>query len=97
MNPQQASSNLTRNITTNGITQITGRFVLLRIIVNTKGGSSNTATIYDSATTNENKIGTIDTTVTERVIECGYPFSNGIRIVTATGTAPDLTLVYAEI
>ena len=97
MNPQQASSNLTRNITTNGTTQITGRFVLIRIIVNTKGASSNTAKIYDSATTEENLIGTIDTTVTERTIECGYPVSNGIRIVTKTGTAPDLTIVYAEI
>lgn len=97
MNPQQSSSNRTYNITANGVTQITGRFVLIRIIVNIKGASSNRATIYDSASTNENKIGTIDTTVTERVIECGYPVTNGIRVVVETGTAPDLTLVYAEI
>ena len=95
MNPLESSANLTANITTNGITTIPGKFVIVRIIVNKKGASSNTAQIYDSANTAENLKGTIDTTITVGAIECGYPVFNGIYIVTETGTAPDLTLVYA--
>lgn len=103
MNPNEASANKTYNITTNGITQIpvpanpVGKLVLVRVIVNTKGASSNTATIYDSASTEENKKGKIDTTASVGAIECGYPIFNGLRIVTETGTAPDLTVVYKEI
>lgn len=102
MNPNEASANKTYNITTNGITQIPvpanprRKLVLIALVVNTKGASSNTAIIYDSATTEENKIGTIDTVNTFGRIEYGIPIYNGLRIVTATGTAPDITVIYSE-
>jgi len=69
---------------------------LIRIVVNTKGASSNTAKIYDSADTEENLKGTLDTTANVGAIEYGFPLYNGLRIVTAAGTAPDITVVYAE-
>lgn len=95
MNPNEASANKYKNITTNGDTLITGKIVLIRIIVNTKGASSNTATLYDGLDSSD-KVGIIDTTVTERVIEYGIPFLSGLKITTATGTAPNLTVVYAD-
>lgn len=103
------SANQTYNITTNGITVIpvpktpqgaNSKWILVRIIVNTKGASSNTATIYDSNETiganAEFKKGTLDTVNTLGSVEYGFPMYNGIYIVTATGTAPDLTIVYKE-
>src|SRR3990167_2829376 len=100
MNPNEASANKTYNITTNTTTVIPGKFVLVRIIVNKKGASSNTATIYDSTealgVNSDYKKGIVDTTDKVGNIECGFPVFNGIYIVTETGTAPDLTVVYAE-
>ena len=106
MNPHEASANKTYNITQNGTTFIplpanpAGKLVLVRIIVNTKGASSNTAAIYDSNETiganNERKKGTLDTVNTIGSIEYGLPMFNGIYIVVATGTAADMTVVYAE-
>lgn len=107
MNPNEASANKTFNITTNGVTLIPipanpiGKLVLVRLIINKKGASSNVATIYDTnLTLGENtdyKKGTVDTTDKVTSIECGYVFYNGIYIKTETGTAPDITVVYKEI
>lgn len=101
MNPKEASANKTYNINTNGVTVIPGRFVLIRLVFNKKGASSNVATIYDSNSTigesAEYKKGTIDTTDKLTSLECGYPVFNGIYIKTETGTAPDITVVYAEL
>lgn len=100
MNPNEASANKTYNLNTNGVTIIPGKFVLVRLIINTKGASSNTVTIYDSNTTiganADQKKGTVDTVNTTGNIELGYPVLNGIYIVSATGTAADITLVYAD-
>lgn len=105
MNNNESSANLYRNITTNGTTVIAlpnnpvQKYVLVAIVVNTKGSSSNTATLYDSNTTiganPDNKIATIDTTASVGRINYGVPLFNGVYIVTATGTAADLTLIYA--
>ena len=73
---------------------------MVRIIVNKKGASSNIATIYDSTeaigANSERRKGSIDTTDRVGSIEYGFPVFDGIYIVTATGTAPDLTIVYAQ-
>jgi len=106
MNPNEASANKTYNVNAIGTVVIplpanpSGKLILVRVIVNTKGGSSNTATIYDSnetlgANTSYLK-GKIDTTANVGSIECGYPMFNGIYIVIATGTAADLTIVYKQ-
>jgi len=107
MNPDQASANKTLNITTNGTVVIpipanpAGKLVLVRLVINKKGASSNSATIYDSNDTiganAQQRKGTLDTTVNVGSIEYGFPCFNGIYIVVATGTAPDITVVYKEI
>ena len=107
MNPNEASANKTYNIKTNGTTFIpvpanpVGKLVLVRIVINTKGASSNTAVIYDSnetlgANDDYRKAG-LDTVNTTGHIDYGFPMFNGIYIVVATGTAPDMTVVYKEI
>ena len=100
MNPNEASGNKTYNITTNGVTTLPGKVVLIRVVVNKKGSSSNTATIYDSTEAlgadPELKKATIDTTANVGALEYGFPCFNGIYIDVATGTAPDLTIVYKE-
>lgn len=100
MNPNLSSANKSINITTNGTTVLPGKLVLIAVVVNTKGASSSVATIYDSnATIGANaqyKKATIDTVNTVGRLDYGIPMYNGIYIVTATGTAPDLTVIYAD-
>jgi hypothetical protein len=71
--------------------------ILRGIVINTKGASGNTATIYqDKACTM--KMAVIDTTST-----LGYfPYEalsngSGFCIVTATGTAADITVIYSGV
>ena len=78
----------------------TGKLILKGIVINTKGASSNTLAIYDSNETLganvELKKGTIDTTVLPGTFEYeDLLFTNGIYIVCASGTAPDVTVLYA--
>lgn len=84
------------NITTNTTTVLkTGPGILGAITINTKGASSNTATIYDNTAGSGTKIGTIDTTVGVGTLAYDLAFTTGLTIVTATGTAPDLTVQWA--
>ena len=99
MNPQEASANKSQNITTNGLTSITGKLVLIAIVINTKGASANTAKIYDDVNgeeTPEKLKATIDTTGATIRLDYGIIMYEGINIRTATGTAADLTVIYAE-
>jgi hypothetical protein len=87
-----------QNITTSATTLVkTGAGTLYGVFINTKGASSNTATVYDSLTGSGTKIGTIDTTATTGPFlnsENGVAFSTGLTVVTATGTQADITISY---
>lgn len=83
------------NINTNTTTTVkSGAGVLKRIVVNKVGASSNTCTIYDSTTATGTIIGTIDPVHTQMVFEYDLVFSTGLTIVTANGTAADITVIY---
>ena len=83
------------NINTNTTSTVkSGAGVLKRIVVNKIGSSSNTCTIYDNTTAAGTIIGTIDPVHTQMVFEYDVVFNTGLTIVTATGTAADLTIVY---
>ena len=83
------------NINTNTTTTVkSGAGVLKRIVVNKMGTSSNTCTIYDNTTATGTIIGTIDPVHAQMVFEYDVVFNTGLTIVTATGTAADLTIVY---
>jgi hypothetical protein len=83
------------NINTNTTTTVkSGSGVLKRIVVNKVGASSNTCTIYDNTSGTGTIIATIDPVHTQIVFEYDVVFNTGLTIVTATGTAADLTIVY---
>ena len=71
-----------------------GAGVLKRVTVNTIGSASNTCTIYDNTAGSGTIIAVIDPTQAQRTFEYDLVFSTGLTIVTATGTAADLTVVY---
>lgn len=84
------------HITTNTTTTVkSGAGVLRRIVINTKGSTSNTLTIYDNTTGSGTVIGVIDTVNgASGHFEYGVNFSTGLTIVTANGTAADVTVIY---
>ena len=88
------NTNSFSNINTNTTTTVkSGAGVLKRIVVNQVGALSNTCTIYDNTTATGTIIGTIEPHV-HMVFEYDVVFNTGLTIVTATGTAADLTIVY---
>ena len=83
------------NINTNTTTTVkSGSGVLKRIVGNMAGEYSNTCTIYDNTSGTGTIIGTIYPVYTQIVFEYDVVFNTGLTIVTATGTAADLTIVY---
>ena len=84
------------HITTNTTTAVkSSAGVLRRIVINTKGSSSNTLTIYDNTSGSGTTIGIIDTANgVSGHFEYGVNFSTGLTIVTANGTAADVTVIY---
>ncbi len=106
MNPNEASANKTYNITTNGVvtlpvpTNPKAKLVLLALVVNTKGGSGSTIGIFDSTEAlgadSQLKKGNLDTATAIGTVTYNFPCFNGIYLVVGGGTAPDVTVVYAE-
>lgn len=84
------------HITTNTTTTVkSGAGVLRRIVINTKGSGANTLTIYNNTSGSGTTIGIIDTVNgVSGHFEYGVSFSTGLTIVTANGTAADVTVIY---
>ena len=84
------------HITTNTTTTVkSGAGVLRRIVINNKGSGANTLTIYDNTSGSGTTIGIIDTVDgVSGHFEYGVSFSTGLTIVTANGTAADVTVIY---
>ena len=100
MNPNLSSGNKAYNITTNGTVTLPGKSVLIALVVGVKGGSGNTVKIYDSNETiganDESKKGTIDTVNIFGRVDLGFFMGTGIYLVVGGGTAPDITVIYAD-
>ena len=89
------TANKFKNITTNGNTVVTESCLLVAVVINTKGASSSTAKIYKGTTQDpQTVIGTIATTIDLGRLDYGIPCPSGFSILTATGTAPDITVIY---
>ena len=84
------------NITTNDTTQVlTGDGVLHTVCINNAGAASNTASIYDDDDGTSLPIGVIDTVeLNGRCFLYDAAVTTGIRVITGTGTAADLTVTY---
>jgi uncharacterized protein YukJ len=85
------------NITTNATTAVNGnkQTHLERIVINTKGATANTATVYNGPAADADPIGDIDTTAELKHLDYGVDCPNGVYVVTASGTAADLTVVWS--
>lgn len=91
------TANIPVRINANGTTTISGKVLLIRVVINKKGASSNVATLTRSAesgTEGDYVLGVIDTTDRTGSYDYGIPCNNGFTVTVATGTAPDLTVVY---
>lgn len=84
-----AGTNINSNTTT---TVKSGAGFLHLININKKGATGNTATLYDSITGAGTVLGVIDTTDKTGPQQYDIVFTNGLTIVTSTGTAADLTV-----
>lgn len=83
------------HISTNTTTAVkTGGGTLHQVTVNKSGATANTFTIYDSPDTSGNVIGVYDGTMAPTTLTYDLSLSVGLCVVTATGTAPDLTVTY---
>lgn len=83
------------HLSANGTTTVkSGAGVLRRIVINTRGGITNTLTIYDNTTATGTVIGVIDTAAAGG--EFGYElnFTTGLTVVLAGGVAADITIIY---
>jgi microcompartment protein CcmK/EutM len=92
---EQAGSSFGRQTTNTTTTHKSGAGILHKIVVNTKGASANTATVYDNTAGSGTVIAVIDTVnINSQALEYDLAFATGLTIVTATGTPADLTIVY---
>lgn len=86
-----------KHISTNATTVVkTGPTVLRAINVNDAGASANTATVYDGVDATGTVVAVLDTTSANALRGHIYDvkLSVGLTVVTATGTAGDLTVSY---
>lgn len=84
------------HIATNTTTTVkSGAGIFHKMCVGTKGASANTATIYDNTAGSGTVIAIVDTVnITSQCLQFDLAFATGLTVVTATGTAADLTFVY---
>ena len=84
------------NINSNSTTQVkSGAAFLHTITINTKGAAANTISVYDATSGTTNPVGTIDGTAPSgSTLLFDICLVNGLRVITATGTAADITLSY---
>ncbi len=84
------------HISSNATTAIVGvPCELMSVVINTKGITGNTLTLYDNATAASGTvIATIDTTVNVGDIQYGILVKNGITAIMQTGTAADVTICW---
>lgn len=69
------------------------RGLLYSVVINTKGATGNTATLYDNTAGSGTVIAIIDTTTALGTIFYNVTLTTGLTVVTATGSAADLTIV----
>jgi hypothetical protein len=69
--------------------------VLHSIVINTKGASANTVTVYDNTAASGTIIAVIDTTAQVQTLIYDVQFNTGLTVVVATGTAADITISWA--
>lgn len=68
---------------------------LKRVVINSKGATANTLTLYDNAATaTGNVLGVIDTTANVGFLEFECGINNGLVAVLAVGTSADVSIIF---
>jgi hypothetical protein len=67
---------------------------LQRVVINKKGSSGNTLTIYDNTAASGAVIAIIDPTSDAGCTDYGLRFDAGLTVVLAGGTAADITIIF---
>jgi hypothetical protein len=79
----------------NGTTTIkSGAGWLHNIVINVKGSSGNTITVYDNTAASGTIIAVIDPTAQLVTLNYDVGFTTGLTVVLASGTAADITVSY---
>lgn len=87
------SPNSYTHLAANGTTTIkSGSGQLKSITVNTKGASSNVATVYDNTAGSGTVIAVLDTTAGVGTLNYDVAFGTGLTVALATGTSADITV-----
>jgi hypothetical protein len=89
-----STTRITTNATTANITGGAVGALLHGVIVAQKGATGNLATIYDATTATGTPIMVLDTTSQVGFVPIDRYMLNGITVVTATGTAGELIVVW---
>jgi hypothetical protein len=95
-----SSANLSANGTTTLWVPAAGAqsyAMLHTITINTKGATSNTCTVYDSASGAGTTIATIDTTSQIQTLFYDALVQNGITVVLASGTSANITVTWKKL
>jgi hypothetical protein len=83
------------HLNANGTTTIkSGAGWLHNIVINIKGATGNTITVYDNTSGSGTVIAVIDPTVQLVTLNYDVGFSTGLTVVLASGTAADITVSY---
>jgi len=83
------------HLNANGTTTIkSGIGVLGQVVINTKGATSSTITIYDNTSAAGAVIAVIDATGQLLTFIYNVAFVNGLTVVVANGTPPDITVCW---
>lgn len=72
----------------------TGKGVLHSVVINTKGATANTLTLYDGIDNTGTVVAIIDTTLAQVVLTYDIAFATGLYATLATGTAANVTITY---
>jgi hypothetical protein len=84
-----------KHVNANGTTVVNaGACLLQAVIINSKGVSSNTVTVYDNTAGSGTVVAVIDTTSQVVTLTFSAQMGTGLTIVMATGTAADITVVW---
>jgi len=81
--------------TNSTVTAKSGAGILRRVVVNTKGNTANTLTLYNNTAASGNIIAVIDTVnAVGGMFDYELPFSTGLTFTLAGGSAADITVIF---
>lgn len=82
------------NTAAGGVLVKSGAGTIVAVMINTKGSTSNTLTLYDGTTTAGTVLAILDTTASLTYLPYNMSYQTGFLYTLLAGTAADLTIMY---